>query len=284
HRQVGEGYPHDRGRPRQPLRAGRAGRRDELAIAHDDAVVVDDQDPLDAHLVAAVGALAEEDRDDDVAAEVHVGQWAGGMDPRVVVAPEPRPLRRIAHDHGEGKADAGIEARVDVAEAHVDAADADAAGGEDRDERHDGERRRAPGRRGHGRAGSRRDDRAAHRYDSRGRMTRLCVARPTRPSSSYSADSASPLPVSPNEVRASRQIHCPCGGRSRLIVRSLFTKMYRSKSSTALIPLPESAATATVWQGSGASPSTSGWRSRNQAQVGPAKSSPLATRVSTRWS
>ena len=54
-----------------------------------------------------------------------------------------------------------------------------------------------------------------------------------------------PQPLPPNRLRASRQIHSPSGRRKRLMVRSQLMKRYLLKSNDALIPLPESAATAT---------------------------------------
>lgn len=67
---------------------------------------------------------------------------------------------------------------------------------------------------------------AGPRRDQASRRTaRLCVARPISPTSSYSADSARPLPWPPSSVRESRQIHSPTGRRSRLIVRSQLTKL-----------------------------------------------------------
>lgn len=65
---------------------------------------------------------------------------------------------------------------------------------------------------------------SSHGHDARDRTARLCVARPIRPCASYSADSARPPPSPPSAVRASRQIHSPTGRRSRLMVRSEFTK------------------------------------------------------------
>jgi len=67
--------------------------------------------------------------------------------------------------------------------------------------------------------------RAVFSLQTRARTAKLWVARPMRPVSSKSCDSAKPHPLGARSVRASTQIHSPSGRRSRLIVRSEFTKM-----------------------------------------------------------
>src|SRR5271167_3519459 len=61
---------------------------------------------------------------------------------------------------------------------------------------------------------------------SRSRIARLCVDLPISPSESKMRASARPPPLDPSSVRASMQIHSPSGFRSKLMVRSEFTKMY----------------------------------------------------------
>jgi len=91
----------------------------------------------------------------------------------------------------------------------------------------------------------------------RARTSRLCVERPINPVASKMRASARPPPAGPMKVRASMQTHSPCAARNRFMVRSEFTKVKSRKSSTALMPLPESAATATRSNGPADSPSTS---------------------------
>src|SRR5574341_2291594 len=57
--------------------------------------------------------------------------------------------------------------------------------------------------------------------------------------------SARPPEAGPSSVCASMQSHSPAGLRSRLTVRSELTKTYFEMSRIALMPFPESAATAT---------------------------------------
>ena len=68
----------------------------------------------------------------------------------------------------------------------------------------------------------------------------------------------------PAASTASRQTHSPAGSRVRCTVSSVLMKRWRRKSSAALTPLPESAATSTRASGVTGSPATSGWRMRIQ--------------------
>src|SRR6266511_4312177 len=110
---------------------------------------------------------------------------------------------------------------------------------------------------------------------------RVCRPRATGPSRSWMVDSAKPPPTPSTVVRATRQTHSPTGSRWRWTVRSGLTNTKRRQSSTALTPLPESAAISTRVSGEGSSPGSSGWRMRIQTVAGPgSRNDPLTKRHS----
>ena len=103
----------------------------------------------------------------------------------------------------------------------------------------------------------------------------------------------SPTPSGPVRVTASRQTHSPSGSRSRWTVSSVLMKRCARKSSSALTPLPVSAATSARTSGEGGSSPTSGWRIRSHTTAGPGSTnaageeavrpSPCGSRPPGRW-
>ena len=108
-----------------------------------------------------------------------------------------------------------------------------------------------------------------------------CTARPTGPPASKIRLSAWPKPSLDSRETISKPIHSPTGSRASATVRSGLMKVWVSKSSIRLTPLPKSAAADTRCNAVGASPATTGTRSRVHMVTGPRSSQvPAAKRRS----
>jgi 3-isopropylmalate dehydratase small subunit len=87
-------------------------------------------------------------------------------------------------------------------------------------------------------------ERFSQSHQWRGATNSAWVARPTRPPSSYSTLSVTPVPPAAIRVCDSRQIHSPTGSRSTYTVRSALMNTNSSRGSVPLRPAPKSLAAA----------------------------------------